>query len=252
MRSGGKGLRKENRFQATGPPAMQTVHSDVAIDRSTQTLSDVKKDLPKLLLLYQTNPEEGRDQLIEALNRIQEVEESEKKKKLIDEITHNGSYSKKTNFADIFHSQGTTTPGQDLESLTVDQLENIKNGRVETKKNSEKPWYEKAKDVLETAVVPALGDVAHIFGKVIPGLNLITDKIEEVTNHGVHSWDDLGVFGDIINLAPALASQAIPTNKVSDILEATGGIKNLLGGKVTINPYAIHYRRGRVHKSNRR
>jgi hypothetical protein len=208
----------------------------------------LKAHIPGLLSSYEKDPNDyNKQQLINILTRLGEVEEQQKKDELIKEL---GGNQKKTVFADLFNSKGTAEIGQDLSSLSVEQLENIKNGRAETRNNEAKPWYEKAKKVLETAVVPALGDVAHIFGQVIPGLNLITDEIEKVTNHGVHSWDDLGAFGDLINAAPGIAKQVLPTGLVSDALEAAKAAKDLgtdssqldeeQGGR--INPYQRYHK----------
>ena len=261
-RKRGGATKVTTRYVAKAPSQMPTQNGEVRAttyngDKETSS-TILKSHIPELLKEYEKNPDEyNQQQLINLLTRLGEVEERQKKDELIKEITHNGQYGKKTVFADIFHSQGTSMPGQDLESLSVEQLENIKTGREETKRNSEKPWYEKAKDVLQSAVVPALGDVAHIFGQVIPGLSLVTDEIEKVTNHGVHSWDDLGPLGDLINVAPGVAGQLIPAHLVTDALEAAKAAKALgtdssqldeeHGGR--INPYKRHHRSyQRVHR----
>lgn len=252
-RKRGEGVKKMERYIAQGSSRSPTSNGQVAAaSYSGDKESDptvLKSHIPELLKLYEGDPNEyNKQQLINLLGRLGDVEEQQKKADLIKEL---GGKGKKTVFADLFHSQGTAEIGEDLESLSVPQLEAIKEGRAETRKNEAKPWYEKAKNVLETAVVPAIGDVANILGKVIPGLNLITDEIEKVTNHGVHSWDDLGPLGALIEIAPNLARQVIPTSQISNVMEAFKAAKELgtqtsqlddeqTGGR--INPYRHHYR----------
>lgn len=250
-RKRGEGVRKTERYVAKGPS--QSINGQIAqATYNGDNESDpnvLKSHIPELLKLYEEEPNEyNKQQLINLLTRLGDREEQQKKDVLIKEL---GGVGKKTVFADLWHSKGTAEIGQDLNSLSVEQLEDIKNGRSETRKNEAKPWYEKAKNVLETAVVPAIGDVANILGKVIPGLNLITDEIEKVTNHGVHSWDDLGPLGALIEIAPNLARQVIPTSQIGNVLEAYKAAKDLgtqssqlddehTGGR--INPFKHHYR----------
>lgn len=187
--------------------------------------------------------QEQINQILEMINE-QNRQDQIRKTELIKEIGH-----QKSNFVNLF-SGAVGGLNQDFNELSVEELEQVLNHKNKTVENQNKPWYEKAKSVFETAVLPALGDVANIVGKVIPGASAITDKIEDVTNHGVHSWDDLGPFTYLIEAAPALASKFIPAGAAKDILSAYDASKklSLLGGR--INPYAAHYRKRKIlHKS---
>lgn len=90
MRSGGKGLRKENRFQATGPPAMQTTNGIVRgfnqqeLDQQASeaaTVKQEKEDREEAKRLFNSWPEWRQKQ-----TPLAEVQSNIEKKRILEQV----------------------------------------------------------------------------------------------------------------------------------------------------------------------
>lgn len=255
---------QQNQFKANlaAEKAMKVNSDAIKEDKArkreeAKSVDEIKLDLKGLVSEYENAPEDKgvQDRLLKKLGQLEQRAAADKHSELLRRAYEVGG--KKLGLFEgtenMVNKGFTWGVGHniDLNDLDDQDLEEIISKRVDAKRRKDAPWYEQIGEVFKTAVVPAIGDVANILGKVIPGASLITDEIEKVTNHGVHSWDDLGFLGNLIEIAPNLARQVIPTSQIGNVLEAYKAAKDLgtqssqlddehTGGR--INPFKHHYR----------